>query len=279
MKDITDFTIQIHPKVSLLIFGQNVNSLPGYDRWHDHNYWQAEFICSGNALMQFDKYCMDLSENSILLIPPGIRHALRYEKQEFSAWSLKFQVNGFAPNLKPIMLPPSRLAVNCRRFLEQILKLRYPDFSLLRTPWSLPDDFPEAVMVEHLLAGLLAYAYNERQESSFQPGDKIHSILKNSLGKPLTVAEAAEKLGYSRGHISVMFRQQFGISLKTFIDRERAEIARQLLNYTDMNISEVADAMGFQDVYYFSNFFKRLNGASPSDFLRKNRFTPWKASN
>ena len=76
-------------------------------------------------------------------------------------------------------------------------------------------------------------------------------------------------MGYSRNHLSLLFKRKYGIPLKTFIDRERIEIAKSLLAYTEMNVSETAQTMGFNDVYYFSNFFKRLTGKSPLNYLKE----------
>jgi AraC family transcriptional activator of pobA len=42
--------------------------------------------------------------------------------------------------------------------------------------------------------------------------------------------------------------------------------AKRSLIYTSMTVAQVADALGFADPAYFSRFFKRLSGLSPSDF-------------
>lgn len=112
--------------------------------------------------------------------------------------------------------------------------------------------------------------YTDNIKESFELANKVRSIIKARNGKVLTVAEAAGKLGYSRSHLSLLFKQEYGVPLKTFIDQERIEIAKSLLAYTEMNISETAIAMGFNDVYYFSNFFKRLTGKSPLHYLKEN---------
>ncbi|RBL90093.1 helix-turn-helix domain-containing protein [Chitinophaga flava] len=51
------------------------------------------------------------------------------------------------------------------------------------------------------------------------------------------------------------------------IIQERITVeAKRLLRYTDKSIKHITFELGFEDVPYFSNFFKKNAGASPSDF-------------
>ncbi|WP_343743814.1 helix-turn-helix domain-containing protein [Chitinophaga sp.] len=45
--------------------------------------------------------------------------------------------------------------------------------------------------------------------------------------------------------------------------------ARRLLVYTDKSIKHITFELGFEDIAYFSNFFKKNTGTSPSDFRNK----------
>lgn len=140
--------------------------------------------------------------------------------------------------------------------------------SLENAQISPPDDFKQLVLIESIISGLTAYAYIDNKKESFTLADKVRSMIKTRNGKALTVSEAAQKLGYSRSHLSLLFKKDYGVPLKNFIDCERIEIAKTILVHTEKNISETALAMGFNDVYYFSNFFKRLTGKSPLNYLK-----------
>ena len=50
------------------------------------------------------------------------------------------------------------------------------------------------------------------------------------------------------------------------IDRERASMARHYLEFSDMNIGEIAAHMGFASLFAFSGFFRLHNGCSPRAF-------------
>jgi AraC family transcriptional regulator of arabinose operon len=53
-----------------------------------------------------------------------------------------------------------------------------------------------------------------------------------------------------------------------FAIRQRVQRAQQLLRGSSMQISEIADALGYVDVYFFSRQFKQATGVSPSTYRR-----------
>lgn len=55
-----------------------------------------------------------------------------------------------------------------------------------------------------------------------------------------------------------------GISVQSYMIRMRIERAEHLLQYAGMSVSEVADALGYRDVFFFSRQFKQYTGRAPS---------------
>ena len=50
------------------------------------------------------------------------------------------------------------------------------------------------------------------------------------------------------------------------VQQKKAETAAQLLTSTDLPISEIAESLGFISPFYFSNFFKKRTGMTPSTY-------------
>lgn len=81
-----------------------------------------------------------------------------------------------------------------------------------------------------------------------------------------SVSEYAELLNKSPKTLSNIFSK---ISSKTplqFIHERKMLEARRLLNYSDMQIQEIAYEIGYDDIQAFSRFFKKQEGVSPSVF-------------
>lgn len=76
----------------------------------------------------------------------------------------------------------------------------------------------------------------------------------------------SEKLNYDYSHLTSIFRQTEGQSIQNFQNKIRLERIKELLEYDEMNISEIADAMGFGSAAYLSTFFKKGTGMNPSQY-------------
>lgn len=82
----------------------------------------------------------------------------------------------------------------------------------------------------------------------------------------LSIGQIAEELGVSDGHLSRLFKSELDISINNYITRLRIRRAMELLKDVQVKVYEVAEKVGYLDIAYFSNTFKKLSGISPSDY-------------
>ena len=81
-----------------------------------------------------------------------------------------------------------------------------------------------------------------------------------------------EQLGHlfylSPYHLSHMFRQKTGYSLKQYVLRRRiGEAQMRLVNSLD-SVQTIAEAVGFEDASYFSRIFSKYIGLTPTEYRR-----------
>ncbi|WEX90139.1 AraC family transcriptional regulator [Sinorhizobium garamanticum] len=94
----------------------------------------------------------------------------------------------------------------------------------------------------------------------------IDHIMAN-LEKPLPVEELARVSGLSRAHFSRVFAASEGMPPAEFVLQKRLQRAVKLLTKTaDLPVKEVAILSGFEDPNYFAKVFRRVFGASPTEF-------------
>lgn len=91
-------------------------------------------------------------------------------------------------------------------------------------------------------------------------------ISTNYADNSLSIGRVAEALGVSDGHISRLFKQELDISINNYLTRFRIRRAMDLLKDVQVKVYEVAEQVGYLDIAYFSNTFKKLTGISPSDY-------------
>ncbi|MCT8335369.1 helix-turn-helix domain-containing protein [Leptospira sp. 85282-16] len=95
-------------------------------------------------------------------------------------------------------------------------------------------------------------------------------LLNSSQGEIRSVNHFASQLGITPGHLSDTVKELTGKSASDFIKENVIRRAIRLLENTDERISDIASQLNFQDSAYFTRFFKKKTGLSPSEF-RKNR--------
>lgn len=96
---------------------------------------------------------------------------------------------------------------------------------------------------------------------------EVANYIREHPAERLTVASLAARAGLSPKYFSRLFAEAIGESVQAFTIRTRLERAAYLLRYSGMNVSEVADALGYRDVFFFSRQFRKHTGQSPSNLL------------
>ena len=95
---------------------------------------------------------------------------------------------------------------------------------------------------------------------------RVRILLSEHIAENLSVEEIARLSGISVSKLKGLFREKGGV-LHTFI-RMKIERAKRMIETRQMNFSEIADALGFASLHYFSRTFKTVTGVSPSQFSR-----------
>lgn len=97
----------------------------------------------------------------------------------------------------------------------------------------------------------------------------LEFIENNYSDNDFNISDMAEKLGVSEGHLSRLFKAETSVSINNYLTKYRIRKAMDYLKDVSAKVYEVADKVGYQDIAYFSNTFKKLVGKSPSDYQSK----------
>ncbi|MBB3113658.1 AraC-like DNA-binding protein [Paenibacillus phyllosphaerae] len=106
------------------------------------------------------------------------------------------------------------------------------------------------------------------RKASNQLTEAIHEIanfIRQNPGSAHRVEDLAQRAQLSPRYFSIKFKEIVGVSVQTYMIRTRIERAQHLLMHAGMNVTEVADALGYRDIFFFSRQFKQYTGKSPSE--------------
>lgn len=84
----------------------------------------------------------------------------------------------------------------------------------------------------------------------------------------------SEQLHYDYSHLSNLFTALEGKNINTFQQNIKIERIKELLEYDELSIGQIADDLGFGNAAYLSTAFKKHTGITPSQYRRlhlKNR--------
>lgn len=93
--------------------------------------------------------------------------------------------------------------------------------------------------------------------------------IEANYNKDITLADVASYIFFSESYFAHSFKQEFGISPKSYLLKVRVEAAKELLETTQMKIGEIALAVGFSGQQRFNDMFKKNEGVTPLKY-RKN---------
>ncbi len=216
----------------------------GRDRPHD--YLNMDDLRLINILFDDEKLPMDMGDLSTL---PGF-HAL------FS----------FEPNFReqnrlesPLRLSPGELASATRLVekLENELNSREPGFRTM------------AISLFLQLSGFLSRCYSrigDHGGKSLLALAAVVSHLERHYEQPIKLDQLVQLSGMSRRSFLRMFQSTMGQPPMHYLARLRIRKACELLEQTELPVTDIAMSVGFLDSNYFSRQFRSLVGYSPTEY-------------
>lgn len=107
---------------------------------------------------------------------------------------------------------------------------------------------------------------SDRFQSTFVR--QIASFIESNYTRDFGSEEIEKRFSLSYDYANRTFKRIRGRSIIAYRNHLRIEKAKLLLVTTDKSMEAIADEVGFGDKYYFSKFFKKTVGVSPTAFKR-----------
>lgn len=124
----------------------------------------------------------------------------------------------------------------------------------------------EKIRLENRLSELKVTSENitTGENSSFKAVREY--MEENIFDSDLSLGYMAENLGFNSSYLSGIIKQIYGIPFQEYVTLKRMEQAKILCLSTDMKNYEIAEEIGYEDVNYFTNRFKKIFGITPKQF-------------
>ena len=101
---------------------------------------------------------------------------------------------------------------------------------------------------------------------------QVRNWLILNFTTPISYKTLKEEFGITEKYISALLKAGFGISPSKYITELRMNMAKKLMQSNpDILLKDIAEMVGFTDVFYFSRVFKLYEGISPSLYAKNQK--------
>jgi AraC-like DNA-binding protein len=233
------------------------------------------FIWAGRGHLSMNGNDVELKPGTCLLLKPGGKYEGGHDPAD--RLGVNYVHFTFASPLSPEQISelPEVFSITDQEFVNATMR-RIVSLGRLQEGWPLA----EGLMTE-LVRQLLWEHYlppSEEAPVNITPDQRemIHKLLRKiheDPGQPVTIPDMAAQVGYSQDHFARVFR---AVTLKTprdYVIDARIERARQMLVQTDLKVEQIAEALNFNNIYFFSRQFRQRTGQTPTQFRRTGKMT------
>lgn len=129
--------------------------------------------------------------------------------------------------------------------------------------------YPEIMSAFYSLLALLLESGASKLsacDGAFRFKGAIEYMQRHICDEYLDIARAASLCNMGEKHFRDSFKEKLGISPLRYFHKMKINHIKGMLSNAELSVSEVAKMTGFDDANYFSRFFKKHMGVSPSKY-------------
>lgn len=233
---------------------------------HSHTKHQLTYIEGGVAYLQTKENSYFLPARHFVWIPAGLDHFI--------------ELRTSITMMRNIYIPPQALALNDFHSKMGI----YPVSTLILEMISFTEDWSENITKKeaekYLYMKTLGNVIASTTKTALAvvlpttTNIRLRPILRHiyfNVDQTLQLQDIAKKFSLSSRSLSRLFRENLNISFLQYVKLTRIILSMEKLLQTDLSISEIAYASGYNSLATFSNTFYEIAKVRPSDFRKTNR--------
>lgn len=129
-----------------------------------------------------------------------------------------------------------------------------------------------ALYIEELLISFYARQNTEKNTMTSTMVNKSSTLdrtteyMRSHITENLTIGSISAKLSISDSELKRIFKEHTGMGVITYFRNMRIDTAKQLIREGELNITQIADKLGYDSIHHFSKQFKAIVGMSPREY-------------
>lgn len=256
---------------------------------HFHNFFEITYVIEGSCTFLFEGETATLSAGDICIVSPGSGHSLPLEPGCL-ALSVVVRRSTFDSLFGNLLTQKDLVSLFFRNSLYETKRANYILIKTGNDPLTfytmqqltyesnLVDNYANDCAVSLLnlylaralraaSAAITLYHYEGYSERDFDFALVLQYIQQNY--RTVTLSSLAKTFHFSETYLSKLIRKNLNQSFTDVLRTLKMNHALEYLMNTQMKISEIADSVGYDSVDHFSRTFRKVYGAPPQEYKKK----------
>lgn len=195
--------------------------------------------------------------DSVVYLPKGEKYTIDLIGDHWTGITLDFEIISSEP-IRPFCIKLGKNNTLKTNFAdaEKAWKRKRPDHNvlckaLLYTTFS------------HMIQQEINYLTHESYGKIAEAVDYLH---KHYMDRDFKIESLFQISRISPKYFETLFFEQFHMTPKAYVISLKIERARELLISEHASVGDIAEQLGYNDIYHFSKTFKAKTGYTPSEF-------------
>lgn len=249
---------------------------------HFHQFYEIHILLDEKAIHIIEGDFFAIQQYDIVFLKPSLLHKTEYpngtpKKRLIINFSIPKNIVGLENSFNSLFsifdepIPIFRFSENYRQHIFSFIN---DIFAISKNNSPLNSIAIHTKFIEFLCA-----VYNNKNENLYVPQElsdsithKIYTItsyIHSNYTQDLSLEFISKKFYISTYYLSHQFKNVTGFTFINYVQMTRIRNSQQLLLYTNMKITEIAEKCGFTSFSQFNRVFNRFAGISPSGFRHK----------
>jgi len=234
------------------------------DRDFQHTINSLHFLISGHAVLSFQGKTRELSAGDVFLIGNHIKCSWEYtEPSEELTLLFNLYLGSFDDLFSSLSSP-------------LVISKKEEDTALADALFG-REDHLSLLALRNLSLGYVENFLRmsgtdlEAHVSVVKKYQSVFRYIEENLSASLSLDELARATNYSVGFFTKSFPRDNGLTVKEYIQGKIMSEVEQLLIYSDLSFRDISEKYGFCEQAYFTRWFKRQKGCTPSSYREQIR--------
>ncbi|MBQ8003550.1 MAG: helix-turn-helix domain-containing protein [Oscillospiraceae bacterium] len=248
-----------------------------------HDFFELQYMKHGCRVSVVNGVEITVNEGQILILPPDIPHMLTAHSDDAVCFVFGFTV--FRDNeLLPLCGRPVDLSDEERETIEGLFSDGQDCFD--KVPPDIPDKgFKMRMCVSRgklqILRNRCEIFFIHLIEQAAEPNetnseltqrisvpDAVHDFLRQHISDKITLNQISDALSLSISYICREFKKKHGCGIIDYFLDMKIERAKQLIEETSLNFTQIAEYLSFESESHFSKTFSKRVGIPPGTYLK-----------